>query len=285
MTDGATVAPIAAADPATFDVSGPPGAPAIVFIHGTRLTRAMWTLQVRDLGEAYRVAALDLPGHGALADRPFSLDAAADQVAAVIAAVAPSDDRRAVVVGLSLGGYVGMHLVARHPALVRGLVLSGSTAEPVAWRAMPYRGLAWVMERLEGRRLDAINAWFFRTRFPPDVAEPLIAGGFWFPGGAAALRSLVGQSFVPRLASYDGPTLFINGTWDLPFRLSARTFARAARQPRRVRLAGATHLANLDRPVAFDAAVRRFMAALDEASEAVPDGSDGRLARPPSTHA
>jgi pimeloyl-ACP methyl ester carboxylesterase len=271
---------IAPADPATYDVAGPGGAPAIVLIHGPRLSRAMWDAQLRDLGDAFRVAAVDLPGHGALASQPFTLDAAADQVAAVIEAVAPAGDRRAIVVGLSLGGYVGMHLIGRHPAVVRGLVLSGATAEPVAWRSMPYRGLAWALERFDGRRLDALNAWFFRRRFPPQVAEPIVAGGFWYAGGAAALRSLVGQSFVPRLAAYDGPTLLLNGTWDLPFRLSARTFARAARRPRRVRLAGATHLANLDRPLAFDAAIRRFAAAIDEAEPGVVDGSDDRLARP-----
>lgn len=273
------------ADPGSYDVAGPEGAPLIVFVHGTRLTRSMWAAQLRDLAGPFRVAAVDLPGHGTLAPVPFSLDAAADQVAAVIATLSPAEDRRAVVVGLSLGGYVGMHLVGRRPEVVRGLVLSGSTAEPVAWRSLPYRGLAWVMEHFAGRRLDALNAWFFRTRFPPDIAEPIVAGGFWYAGGAAALRSLVGRSFVPRLAAYDGPTLLLNGTWDLPFRLSARTFARAAQRPRRVRLAGATHLANLDRPLAFDAAIRRFMAALDEAESGGAAGSDGRLARPLIPHA
>ena len=272
------------ADPATFDVAGPLGAPAIVFVHGTRLTRALWTAQLLDLSDTYRVAALDLPGHGALRGQPFELDAAADQVAAVIRATAPADDPRAVVVGLSLGGYVGMHLVSRQPELVRGLVLSGSTAEPVAWRALPYRGLASVMERFAGERLDRLNRWFFRTRFPAATAEPIVAGGFWYAGGAAALRSLVGRSFVPALAAYDGPTLFLNGTWDLPFRLSATTFARAARQPRRVRLAGATHLANLDRPRAFDLAVRRFVASLQPVGERVAERSDGRLTRPLTTH-
>jgi pimeloyl-ACP methyl ester carboxylesterase len=272
-------------DPSTYDVAGVQGAPLIVFVHGTRLTRSMWTAQLRDLADAYRVAAVDLPGHGALADRPFSLDAAADQVAAVIEAETGPDDPRAVVVGLSLGGYVGMHLVGRRPDLVRGLVLSGSTAEPVAWRSLPYRGLAWGMERFAGPRLDALNAWFFRTRYPAAIAEPIVAGGFWYAGGAAALRSLVGRSFVPRLAAYDGPTLLLNGTWDVPFRLSARTFARAAKRPRRVRLAGATHLANLDRPLAFDAAVRRFMTALADADLPVGTGSDDRLARPLIPHA
>jgi len=272
------------ADPATFDVAGPVGAPAIVFVHGTRLTRALWTAQLRDLSDTYRVAALDLPGHGALRNEPFELDAAADQVAAVIRATAPAEDPRAVVVGLSLGGYVGMHLVSRRPELVRGLVLSGSTAEPVAWRAVPYRGLAWVMERFAGERLDRLNRWFFRTRFPASTAEPIVAGGFWYAGGASALRSLVGRSFVASLAAYEGPTLFLNGTWDLPFRLSAATFARAAQRPRRVRLAGATHLANLDRPRAFDVAIRRFMDGLEPVPDGVGGGSDGRLARPLTTH-
>ena len=191
-----TAARVPLADPASYDVAGPEGAAAIVFIHGTRLSRAMWSAQLGDLADTYRVAATDLPGHGALVDRPFDLDAAADQVAGVIAAIAPARDLRAVVVGLSLGGYVGMHLVGRRPELVRGLVLSGSTAEPVAWRSIPYRGLAVVMERFAGERLDALNRWFFRTRFPPDIAEPIVAGGFWYAGGATALRSLVGRSFV-----------------------------------------------------------------------------------------
>jgi pimeloyl-ACP methyl ester carboxylesterase len=272
------------ADPSTFDVAGPIGAPAIVFVHGTRLTRALWTAQLHDLSDTYRVAALDLPGHGALRTEPFELDAAADQVAAVIRATAPVGDPRAVVVGLSLGGYVAMHLARRQPELVRGLVLSGSTAEPVAWRAVPYRGLAWVMERFAGERLDRLNRWFFRTRYPATAAEPIVAGGFWYAGGASALRALVGRSFVPALAAYPGPTLFLNGTWDLPFRLSATTFARAAQHPRRVRLAGATHLANLDRPRAFAVAIRRFVASIEPVAEGVGEGPDGRLGRPLTTH-
>lgn len=243
-----------------YDVAGPPGGPAIVFIHGVRLTRAMWTAQMATLADAYRVIAVDLPGHGVLADRPFTLDAAADHVADVIEHEVGGP---AVVVGLSLGGYVGMHLASRRPASVRALVLSGSTAEPVGWRSLPYRALAWSIAHLGRDRLDVLNAWFFRTRFPPAIAEPIVAGGFWYEGGASALRALAGQSFVPRLASFDGQTLFLNGTYDVPFRLSARTFARAARHPRRVRLAGATHLANLDRPVEFSSAIRRFMHELD----------------------
>ena len=48
----------------------------------------------------------------------------------------------------------------------------------------------------------------------------------------------------------------------MPSGSCARTFAAAARDARRVRLAGATHLANLDRPAAFSEAVRRFARSL-----------------------
>ena len=256
---------------ADYLAEGPRGAPLIVLLHGARLTRAMWTPQVAALADAYRVAAIDLPGHGALAGRRFTLDGAADHVADVIRDESP--DGRALVVGLSLGGYVAMHLAARHPERVRGLVLSGCSAEPVAWRSIPYRGLAWAFDHVGAGALDRLNAWFFRTRYPAAIAEPIVADGFWYQGGADALRALLGERFADRLARYDGPTLLLNGTYDIPFRLSVRTFARAARHPSRARLRGATHLASLDRPAAFATAVRRFARRLDEAAPAGPDGT------------
>jgi pimeloyl-ACP methyl ester carboxylesterase len=144
-------------------------------------------------------------------------------------------------------------------------VISGASAEPVGYRATPYLALAWAMDRLDGPRLAALNAWFFRTRFPPAIAESIVDGGFWSVGGATALRALVGERFGERLAAYPGPSLILNGELDVLFRLSAGAFARVAQDGRRVRLRGATHLANLDRPAAFSAAVRRFAEGLGEA--------------------
>jgi pimeloyl-ACP methyl ester carboxylesterase len=245
----------------SFEVAGPPAAPAIVFVHGTRLTRGAWRAQVDALCDTYRVVAMDLPGHGTLADRPFTIPAASAELGRVIETAAGG---RAVVVGLSLGGYVAMDLAARRPDLVRGLVLSGATQEPVGLRSTPYLALAWAMDRIDGPAFDALNAWFFRTRYPPSIADPILAGGFFASGGAAALRSLIGERFSPRLAAYDGPILILNGELDVLFRLGAHAFARVARDVRRVRLRGATHLANLDRPDAFSAAVRRFVRGLED---------------------
>jgi pimeloyl-ACP methyl ester carboxylesterase len=236
----------------------------IVFIHGTRMTGAMWTPQLTRFGAAgeFRAIALDLPDHGVRASEPFTLEGAVAAVAETISEHAP--DGRAVVVGLSLGGYVGMALAAAHPELVRGLVVSGATAEPIGFRRVPYLGLAAAMDRIDRHSLDSMNRRFFRGRYPPEIADPIIDGGFWSAGGARALRAIVRESFVPRLAAYPGPSLILNGAYDIPFRLGARRFARAAQDVRWVRLAGASHLANLDRPAAFTEAVRRFARSLPE---------------------
>jgi len=241
-------------------VAGPPDAPAIVFVHGMRMTGSMWTAQQAALAAEFLTIALDLPGHGTRAAETFTLDGAADTVSAAIREYAGG---RAVVVGLSLGGYVAMALAAREPERVRGLVLSGATAEPVGLRSLPYLALARVLDSVDDAQLQRLNAWFFRRRYPPAIAEPIVAGGFWYRGGSTALRAIVGERFLPRLAAYPGPTLILNGELDLPFRFFAPTFAAAAQDARRVRLAGATHLASLDRPVAFSEAVRRFATSLE----------------------
>lgn len=252
----------AAADDPTLTVVGPHRAPAIVFLHGTRLTRAVWAGQLAALGGEFRAIAVDLPGHGSRADMLFTLDGAAAMVAATIREQVPGG--RAIVVGLSLGGYVAMTLAARDPDRVRGLVLAGATAEPVGLRSLAYRALAVAMDRLEGPTLDGILARFFRARYPAAIAEPIVAGGFWSKGGAVALRTLIGQRFMPLLAAYRGPALILNGEWDLLFRLSAGGFAAAAHDARQVTLAGALHLSNLDRPASFNEAVGRFARGLGE---------------------
>jgi pimeloyl-ACP methyl ester carboxylesterase len=220
--------------------------------------------QVDALADDHRIIAVDLPGHGERADEQFALEEAAAMVGDVIRNQATGG--RAVVVGLSLGGYVGMALAAQEPNLVRGLVLAGASAEPRGPQSLPFTVLAEILERFDGPALERLNTWFFRMRYPASIAEPIVAGGFWSAGGAVGVRSLIGERFLPRLASFPGPTLIINGEWDLLFRLSAGDFAAAAQDARRVRLAGALHLSNLDRPAAFTEAIRRFVASLEKPS-------------------
>jgi pimeloyl-ACP methyl ester carboxylesterase len=70
----------------------------------------------------------------------------------------------------------------------------------------------------------------------------------------------LGETFIPRLAAYPGPSLLVNGEDDLLFRSGEDAFLAAARDGRLEVIPGCGHLVSEDQPAAFNAAVRRFAA-------------------------
>jgi pimeloyl-ACP methyl ester carboxylesterase len=239
-----------------WTAQGPAGTPALVFVHGTRLTRGQWAAQMRLLSPRFRTIAVDLPGHGVLAGEAFTREAAADLVADAIAA--ESSDGRAIVVGLSLGGYVAIDTADRHPDRVAGLVLAGCSAEPVGPGALPFQGLAWILRHSPGEPFDLLNRRFFGIRYPASIADPIVEGGFWPEGGAAALHAIVGGRYLDRLAWLWTPVLVVNGALDPVFGPGGQTWASACRGGRHVVVERAMHLVPLDRPRTFSLHVARF---------------------------
>ncbi|MEM6704831.1 MAG: alpha/beta hydrolase [Acidobacteriota bacterium] len=106
------------------------GEETIVFLHGLGVSGWMWTEQVEALRSEWHCLNVHLPGNGESHEIPWlSLADSADAVAEVIRSHGKGS--RAHVVGLSLGGYVGLHLLARHPDVVRKMVISGVTTRPL----------------------------------------------------------------------------------------------------------------------------------------------------------
>src|SRR5690606_12733280 len=99
----------------------------LVLLHAFPLSSAMWLAQREGLAGRFRVVTPDLRGFGGslLGDEEPSIDVMADDVARLIRRLGLG---RAVVGGLSMGGYVAMALCRRHPDLVLGLVLAATRA-------------------------------------------------------------------------------------------------------------------------------------------------------------
>ncbi len=97
----------------------------LLLLHAFPLDSEMWANQVAGLSDTGPVVAVNLPGFGGapLAPRAGWMDAAAD--AAAVALKGAGVDR-AVVCGLSMGGYVAFAFWRRHRALVAGLVLANT---------------------------------------------------------------------------------------------------------------------------------------------------------------
>lgn len=105
--------------------------PGVVFVHGSGCDRTAWQLQTRWFAHhGYRVAAIDLPGHGGT-DGPAltTISEMADWLATVIEALGLVPTH---LVGHSMGTFVSIETAARHRDLVRSIVLlSTAAAMPV----------------------------------------------------------------------------------------------------------------------------------------------------------
>jgi pimeloyl-ACP methyl ester carboxylesterase len=250
----------AAAQP-EWDVRGPDHAPSIVFVHGSLMGRTVWAPQVDALADRFRCVSVDLPGHGVLRDRRFRLDEAA---AGVARAIDDAANGRAVVVGLSLGGYVAMAVAGRHPDKVRGLVIAGSTREPRGLSRVAFLVYAWALRLAPDRAVQAVSLAWFRRRYGPVVTAAILAGGHFVKGGAQGVRGLVGGRFRDRLLAYGGPILVINGSLDLFFRVGAGRFLAGVPGVTQRTIPNAGHLSNVDAPEVFTALVEDFIRALPD---------------------
>jgi len=120
----------------TFREGAPGDGLPVVLIHGFPLDHRMWLAAAAAVPGTRAVHTVDLPGTpGHLADLPDpAIEAAAADVAT---ALAQAGIGRAVVAGMSMGGYVALALAEAHPELVAALALvdTKSTADPDEARA------------------------------------------------------------------------------------------------------------------------------------------------------
>ncbi|MFC4543101.1 alpha/beta fold hydrolase [Halosolutus amylolyticus] len=248
--------------PSGVDVAGPTDAQSIVFVHGAMFTRTMWLPQQRALADSYHVVAPDLPGHGVYGDESFGMEPAIERLRRVIDA---ETEGSAVLVGLSLGGYVATEYAHRNPDDVDALVLSGSSANPVRGMELLTRATGGVARLLTkpdvGKRaVERLATRWVRNRdLQPDVEEAIIESGFYPKQFGDAGPHVAGRDFREALSTYPGSTLILNGEHDRLMRRGERDHAAAARDGRIEVLAGVGHICNLHRPETYTSRVRKFV--------------------------
>jgi pimeloyl-ACP methyl ester carboxylesterase len=231
--------------------------PTVCFVHGSGGSKDVWKAQAR-LSDRFPTVALDLSGHGDSDDvdvpaGPEALDAYADDVAAVLAATGAT-----VVCGNSLGGAVALHLALERDPALDGLVLAGTGAKLTVAEPL----LDALATDFDGA-IDLLHEPDRLFHDAPAEYVDLSRAGMRECGRAVTERDFrVCHAFDvrDRLDEIAAPSLAVVGEHDGLTPPSYHDYlADRIDDCERATLEGAAHLAMLERPAAFNAALSSFL--------------------------
>ena len=249
--------------------TGTVGGTPLLFLHAFPLNRTMWAPQVSALVERSRCIAADFRGFGdSTIAPPFSMDQYADDVAHLLDVLHID---KVVLVGCSMGGYVGLAFWRRHRRRVRALVLADTRAGADTDDTLGRRRKLITLARTEGAtavanaQIPILVGRTTRERQPDTydavhrmIAQTAVDG---IVGGLEAM--MLRPDSTATLATIDVPTLIVVGEEDVPTPLSeARAMQERIAGSRLEVIAGAGHLSNLERPAAFNHVLTEFLVAL-----------------------
>jgi pimeloyl-ACP methyl ester carboxylesterase len=245
--------------------------PALLFLHAFPLSRRMWQPQWEPFAEGHRLLRFDCRGFG---ESPptggiLTMERIADDAAGLLDHLGVS---RAVVCGLSMGGYAALALARRHPARLAGLVLADTRAGADSAEARAGRSRLAERVRREGSGVAAemlarlLGATTRARR--PELAEELSG---WIAAnppeglcdGLAGLAARADSG--PDLHRIEAPTLVVCGEEDeLTPPDESRRLVEAIPGARLELIPEAGHLASLEQPDAFNRVLARFLNGLAE---------------------
>jgi pimeloyl-ACP methyl ester carboxylesterase len=243
---------------------GPRAGVPVVLLHGFPMDGTMWRPQVAALEGEFRVVCWDARGHGRSGGggAAVAFEWFVDDLLAVLDRL---EIDRAVLVGLSMGGYTALRFAEREPSRVRALVLADTKSGADGNDARVKRAAGARKALSEGSRAFADG--FLATAFAPGADPKVVASSKKVIAAmdpkaiASALVALATRTDTTEsLATIQVPTLVIVGEKDaLTPPSDSRALAAAIPGARLVEIPGAGHFSNLQAPGPFNAALLGFL--------------------------
>lgn len=238
-----------------FEVHNPPapGVP-LLLTHGFGATSGMWDPNIDALSVDRPVIVWDQRGHGST-DAPEDISLYSEQigVADMAAVLDAAGADRAVIGGMSLGGYLSLAFHLVHPQRVAALVLV-DTGPGYRNDEARDKWNAWVE-----RRAQELESGRTRADSSAELAQAVHRHPEGLPRAARGVMAQKDARVITSLDSIAVPTLVIVGADDTDFLAGADYMQRKIPNARKVVLDNAGHAANMDQPEAFNAAVRDFL--------------------------
>jgi pimeloyl-ACP methyl ester carboxylesterase len=242
----------------TIDYDAAGRGPAVLLTHGYSATGKMWDPQRPALAPRYRLVTWDMRGHGQTiaSDDPQQYSAAMT-VGDMRALLGHLGIARAVIGGLSLGGYMSLAFYRRHPDMVRALVICDSgpgyrnADARAAWNLRAHERAA----EIEARGVGVLGG---RSREAREAATRHRSA----QGLAHAARGMLTQedaTVIDSLPAIQVPTLIVVGDRDGDFIAPCEYMAKKIPSARLEVISDAGHASNLDQPEAFNRVLVDFL--------------------------
>ena len=233
----------------------PDGAP-ILLTHAYAATLQMWNPQFEALRD-YRVIGWDMRGHGGT-DSPATQDAYTEKltVADMDALLRHLGIEKAVIGGLSLGGYISLEFQLAHPEMVRALILcnTGPGYRKDEARAGWNDFSIGYAKRFEERGLDG-----FGRGIEIDATKRYQRSAQGLAFGGRGILTQRDANVMLNLDKIDVPALIILGADDERYKAGGDYMAAKIPNARKVVIENAGHAVNLYQPEQFNAAVLDFL--------------------------
>ncbi len=240
-------------------VAGESG-PALIFVHGVGSTASIWDAQLAAFGDAYRCAAIELRGNGALPDPdPSSItrEGFAEDVLAV--ADARGADRFTLI-GCSLGGVVAFELWKRVPKRFEAMAIVGSFARYPDGQAYADGVKAAARDAGDMRAFATSRAaklGLSPERLHETIEQMAAKSVDCYLASTQATWTGDYRDALPTIAV---PALVLCGERDaVAPRALSEEIVRGIPDARFAIVPGAGHVANADAPDAFNALLREFL--------------------------
>lgn len=236
----------------------------VVLVHAFPLNGEMWRQQAEALEPTCRIIVPDMRGFGRseVLEGPSLMETLADDLASLLDVLSID---RAVIGGLSMGGYISFAFLRRHPQRVRGLIFANTraTADSEEARAKREPTAQLVETQGSGALANTMIPKLLTDSAPEELKNHLrhIIERNQPAGLAAALRGMARRpDSSDLLPGIRVPTLVVAGEHDtLSPPAELRTLHTAISGSQFVEISAAAHASNLENPPAFNAALLGFM--------------------------
>ncbi len=243
----------------------------VIFLHGFPFDKSMWELQVELLKFSYRLISCDIRGFGKSTDEysPLSIDLFADDL---IKFMDKLSIEKAILCGLSMGGYIALNAEKRFPGRFEALILSDTQciADTAEGKAKRYK----VIEDIEENGAAKFNEGFIKNVFHPDsptnkkeivdqLREVVFANSqYIITQGLIVLAER--SETCSSLDEIEIPTLIICGREDVVTPLAQSESMNAAIKGSKLQIIeNAGHVSNLEQPHEFAKYLSEFLGGLD----------------------